>query len=191
VSAYPEAPAPAPAPQQPVAARSKWKQGEHAIELTLLFSRWLLFPIYLMLMLVLIVFGVSAFRELKHLFTHMDTVTETELILSALALIDLSLVGGLVVMVAMSGYESFVSKFDVNEEYERPAWLGKLDLGTVKLKLAASIVSISGIHLLKNYMSSKDIDNQDLLVLAVVHLTFVGSALLLAVVDRTSFQGKH
>lgn len=184
---HPEAPAPATSPR----TRSKWKRGEHAIELTLLFSRWLLFPLYLMLMLVLVVFSVSAFRELKHLFTHLNEVTETELILSALALIDLSLVGGLVVMVAMSGYESFVSKFDVNDEYERPAWLGKLDLGTVKLKLAASIVSISGIHLLKNYMSAKDVDNQDLLVLAVVHLTFVGSALLLAVVDRTSFQGRH
>lgn len=181
----------APAPQKPVDTRSRWKKGEHAIELTLLFSRWLLFPLYFMLMLVLVVFSVSAFRELKHLFTHLNTVTETELILSALALIDLSLVGGLLVMVAMSGYESFVSKFDVNDEYERPAWLGKLDLGTVKLKLAASIVSISGIHLLKNYMSNKEMENQDLLVLAVVHLTFVFSALLLAFVDRTSFQGKH
>lgn len=176
-----------PAPEH----RSTFRKVEHAIELTLLISRWLLFPLYFMLMLVLVVFSVSAFRELKHLFTHLGTVTETELVLSALALIDLSLVGGLLVMVALSGYESFVSKFDVDEEYERPAWLGKLDLGTVKLKLAASIVAISGIHLLKNYMAAEKMENQDLLVLAVVHLTFVGSALLLAFVDRTSFQGKH
>ncbi|MGQ0846354.1 MAG: TIGR00645 family protein [Sporichthyaceae bacterium] len=176
---------------KPVEHRSSLKRAEHAIELTLLFSRWLLFPLYLMLMLTLVVFSVSAFRELKHLFTHLGSVTETELILAALALIDLSLVGGLLVMVALSGYESFVSKFDVDEEYERPAWLGKLDLGTVKLKLAASIVAISGIHLLKNYMDPEKVDNESLLVLAVVHLTFVGSALLLAVVDRTSFQNKH
>ncbi|MGQ0465962.1 MAG: TIGR00645 family protein [Sporichthyaceae bacterium] len=171
--------------------RSALKKTEHTIELALLISRWLLAPLYFMLMLVLVVFSVSAWRELWHLFTHITSVTETELILAALALIDLSLVGGLLVMVAMSGYESFVSKFDVNEEYERPAWLGKLDLGTVKLKLAASIVSISGIHLLKNYMDPDKVDNEGLLVLAVVHLTFVGSALLLAIVDRTSFQGKH
>ncbi len=187
MSVQPEIPEAPPRPDE----RPQWKRAEHAVELSLLLSRWLLMPLYLALMLVLVVFTVSAARELWHLFTHIDEITETDLILSALSLIDLSLVGGLIVMVALSGYESFVSRFDVHDDVERPDWLGKLDLGTVKLKLAASIVAISGIHLLKNYMAPKDLDNQQLLTLATVHLAFVGSALLLAWVDRLSFQGRH
>lgn len=167
------------------------KRVELSIEYALLTARWLLMPLYLMLMAVLVVFAISAARELWHLFEDITEVTEAERILSALALIDLALVGGLLVMVALSGYETFVSRFDNADEAEVPAWLGKLDLGSVKLKLAASIVAISSIHLLKQYMAVDQVDNERLLTLAVIHLAFVGSALLLALVDRMAFAGRH
>ncbi|MGQ0625834.1 MAG: TIGR00645 family protein [Sporichthyaceae bacterium] len=191
MSEQPTSAAAPPRPAPRTATDRALRRAEVAIEFTLLAARWLLMPLYLMLMAVLVVFAISAGRELWDLFAHATNVSEAELILSALALIDLALVGGLRVMVALSGYETFVSRFDNADEAEVPAWLGKLDLGTVKLKLAASIVAISGIHLLKQYMKIDEVDNERLLTLAVIHLAFVGSALLLALVDRMAFAGRH
>ncbi len=164
-------------------------QAERVIEFSLLASRWLLLPLYVILMAVLAIFGINAAEELWHLAEDIGHISEAELILSALSLIDLALVASLIVMVALSGYETFVSRFDTTGEMEQPQWLGKLDLGTVKLKLAASIVAISGIHLLKQYMATEPLPNERLLTLAGVHLAFVASALLLAWVDRMSFSG--
>ncbi|WP_019874715.1 TIGR00645 family protein [Sporichthya polymorpha] len=183
----PPPPPPAP-PARPVRPRTL-DQAERVIEFSLLASRWLLLPLYVILMAVLAIFGINAAEELWHLAEDIGHISEAELILSALSLIDLALVASLIVMVALSGYETFVSRFDTTGEMEQPQWLGKLDLGTVKLKLAASIVAISGIHLLKQYMTTEPLPNERLLTLAGVHLAFVASALLLAWVDRMSFSG--
>lgn len=183
----PPPPPPAP-PARPVRPRTL-DQAERVIEFSLLASRWLLLPLYVILMAVLAIFGINAAEELWHLAEDIGHISEAELILSALSLIDLALVASLIVMVALSGYETFVSRFDTTGEMEQPQWLGKLDLGTVKLKLAASIVAISGIHLLKQYMATEPLPNERLLTLAGVHLAFVASALLLAWVDRMSFSG--
>lgn len=183
----PPPPPPAP-PARPVRPRIL-DQAERVIEFSLLASRWLLLPLYVILMAVLAIFGINAAEELWHLAEDIGHISEAELILSALSLIDLALVASLIVMVALSGYETFVSRFDTTGEMEQPQWLGKLDLGTVKLKLAASIVAISGIHLLKQYMATEPLPNERLLTLAGVHLAFVASALLLAWVDRMSFSG--
>ena len=102
----------------------------------------------------------------------------------ALTLIDLTLVASLVVMVMLSGYENFVSKLDIGETEKSLAWLGKLDAGSLKIKVAASIVAISSIHLLKAFMNFQSVPNDKLIMLIVTHLTFVVSALLLAIMDR-------
>lgn len=162
-------------------------KAERAIETALLASRWLLLPLYVVLMLVLLVFALKAGQELVHIASRIFVIKESELILATLSLIDLALVGNLLVMVALSGYETFVSKIDSVGEQEKPAWLGKLDPGTVKLKVAASIVAISAIHLLKSYMNLGSFDAEKLLVLTAVHLAFVVSALLLAFIDKTAF----
>ncbi|GAA0611169.1 TIGR00645 family protein [Sporichthya brevicatena] len=175
-----------PPPVRPARPRAL-HQAERAIEFSLLASRWLLLPLYVILMAVLAIFALNAAEELWHLAQNIGHISEAELILSALSLIDLALVASLIVMVALSGYETFVSRFDTTGDMEQPEWLGKLDLGTVKLKLAASIVAISGIHLLKKYMATEPLPNERLLTLAAVHLAFVASALLLAWVDRMSF----
>lgn len=192
VTSEPPPPTPPQIPPPPVLRPARPRgldQAERAIEFTLLASRWLLLPLYVILMAVLAIFGINAAQELWHLMEDAGDTSEAELILSALSLIDLALVASLIVMVALSGYETFVSRFDTTGEMEQPEWLGKLDLGTVKLKLAASIVAISGIHLLKQYMATDPLPNDRLLTLAAVHLAFVGSALLLAWVDRMSFSG--
>jgi uncharacterized protein (TIGR00645 family) len=92
-------------------------------------------------------------------------------------------------MVMFSGYENFVSRLDVAQEGEKLGWLGKLDAGTLKLKVAASIVAISSIHLLKVFMDAKTIPNDKIFWYVMLHLTFVVSALLLGVLDRMSFAG--
>jgi uncharacterized protein (TIGR00645 family) len=94
-------------------------------------------------------------------------------------------------MVMFSGYENFVSRIDVAQEGDKLGWLGKLDAGTLKLKVAASIVAISSIHLLKVFMDVKTIPNDKILWYAVLHMTFVFSALLLGLLDRLSFAGKR
>ena len=106
------------------------------------------------------------------------------MILGALTLVDLTLVGSLIVMVMLSGYENFVSKLDVGDVQKSLAWLGKLDAGSLKIKVAASIVAISSIHLLKAFMNVSVVSNDKLFWLVVIHLTFVVSALMLTVMDR-------
>ena len=117
---------------------------ERTIERMFFASRWLLAPVYLGLSLGLVILGIKFFDELIHTFVHVldSQWTEADIVLSLLALVDLSLVAGLIVMVMFSGYENFVSKIDVEGGGDKLGWLGKLDAGTLKMKVAASIVAI-------------------------------------------------
>ena len=157
---------------------------ERIFERVLFAMRWLLAPLYLGLGLLLALFALQFFRELIHIVEAAPTLLEVDLILMALTLIDLTLVASLVVMVMLSGYENFVSKLDIGETEKSLAWLGKLDAGSLKIKVAASIVAISSIHLLKAFMDFQSVPNDKLIMLIVTHLTFVVSALLLAIMDR-------
>jgi uncharacterized protein (TIGR00645 family) len=160
---------------------------EKALERLLFACRWLLAPLYLGLSLALIVLGVKFFQEAFHVFEMVLTVSEADLVLTVLAMIDLALVGSLIVMVMFSGYENFVSRIDHDAGSDAPAWLSKLDSGTLKLKVAASIVAISSIHLLRVFMDAQQIANDKILWYVVLHLTFVVSAVLLGVLDKISF----
>jgi len=159
---------------------------ERLIERLLFASRWLLAPIYLGLSLTLLLLGIKFFQEVWHL-AHIWDVTEADMILGVLALIDLSLVASLVVMVMFSGYENFVSRMDIAEGGDKLGWLGKLDAGTLKLKVAASIVAISSIHLLQKFVNIDHTPNDKLMWYVIIHLTFVLSALLMGVLDRIAF----
>src|SRR5262245_27441035 len=105
---------------------------ERNVERLFFASRWLLAPVYLGLSVALIVLGIKFFAELWHALTHVMEATEADVVLSLLALVDLSLVAGLIVMVMFSGYENFVSKIDVEGGGDKLGWLGKLDAGTLK-----------------------------------------------------------
>jgi uncharacterized protein (TIGR00645 family) len=160
---------------------------ERAIEKLLFACRWLLAPMYLGLSLALVALAIKFFQEVVHSLTGILALSETDLVLTVLSLIDITLVGSLIVMVMLSGYENFVSKIDAGEAQESPAWLGKLDSGTLKLKVAASIVAISSIHLLRIFMNADHTPNDKILWYVVLHLTFVVSAVLLGVLDRLAF----
>lgn len=169
------------------------KTIEFLLERCILLSRWLLVPLYLALIAILILFAIKAYQEVIHLFAIIATITEADLVLAALALVDLALVANLLVMVVLSSYETFVSNLDVREGQEKPSWLGKIDAATIKIKLAVAIVAISSIHLLKAFMTTPPQDgdqplwNNQLFWLVIIHMTFALSALLMAVIDRIAF----
>lgn len=163
---------------------------ERTLEKCLFAARWLLAPLYLGLAGLLVLFIVHFFQELWHLTLHVFELRDVDMIFGALTLIDLTLIAGLTVMVMLSGYENFVSRLDIAESQNHIAWLGKLDAGTLKLKVAASIVAISAIHLLQGFMNIEKLSTEKLVLMVVIHLTFVVSALLLAVMDRL-LGGKH
>ena len=156
---------------------------ERLIETLMYRARWLLAPIYLGLSLALIALGVKFFQEVVHLLVHIIELKEASMVLIVLSLIDIAMVGGLLVMVMMSGYENFVSQLDVPEGGEKLSWLGKMDSSSLKAKIAASIVAISSIHLLKIFMDAEEVDNTKIMWYILLHLTFVGSAFAMGYLD--------
>ncbi len=99
-------------------------------------------PIYLGLSLALVVLGIKFFQEVFHIFPLILSINEADIVLVILSLVDMALVGGLIIMVMLSGYENFVSQIDIEEGAKKLDWLGKLDAGSLKQKVVASIVAI-------------------------------------------------
>ena len=159
---------------------------ERFIENTMYASRWLLAPIYLGLSLGLLILALKFFQEIIHVIPNIFTMLEAEVILLLLSLIDMALVGGLLVMVMISGYENFVSQLDIDENKEKLNWLGTMDSSSLKMKVAASIVAISSIHLLRIFMDAKDVDPQHLMWYVIIHMTFVISAFAMGYLDKVT-----
>lgn len=157
---------------------------ERLIERTLFASRWVMAPFYLGLAVALVLLLVKFLQELFHTVPSVFAMSEAQLVLSILSLIDLSLAGNLLLLVIFSGYENFVSKIDNADHKDRPEWMGKIDYSGMKLKLVASIVAISAIQLLRAFMNIEERDNIELAWLVGIHLTFVVSGVLLAWMDR-------
>ena len=162
---------------------------ENLVERLFYASRWLLAPVYLGLSLALIALGVKFFQELFHLAPLLLQKSEQDLVLVLLGLIDMALVGGLIVMVMFSGYENFVSRIDIHDGDEKLGWLGKLDSSTLKTKVAASIVAISSIHLLRVFLNIPSYENSHLMWFVIIHMAFVLSAIGMVMLDRWS--AKH
>jgi uncharacterized protein (TIGR00645 family) len=182
-----QTPAPAPA-SQPVAHRV-----ERAIESTLFVSRWLLAPIYLGLIVSLFALLAVFAKELWHTLglAFSARAKTDDIILLILSMIDISLAANLVLIVVYSGYENFVSRLENDNHPDRPEWLGKIDFGGLKLKLIASIAAISAIQLLKQFVNMGEIDNTKIYWLVVIHVVFVISGLVLAIMDYVSAKAKQ
>ena len=157
---------------------------ERFLEIAMYASRWLLAPVYFGLSLGLIALTIKFFQEIFHILPHIFSVSESDMILTLLSLVDMTLVGGLLVMVMFSGYENFVSQLDINEGKEKLSWLGKMDATSLKNKVAASIVAISSIHLLRVFMDAKNVPDNKLMWYVIIHLTFVLSAFVMGYLDR-------
>jgi uncharacterized protein (TIGR00645 family) len=157
---------------------------ERFIENAMYASRWLLAPIYFGLSLGLLALALKFFQEVFHLLPGVFSMAEADLILVILSLIDMALVGGLLVMVMISGYENFVSQLDIAEGTEKLGWLGKMDSSSLKMKVAASIVAISSIHLLKVFMNAENIKTDYLMWYVIIHMAFVLSAFAMGYLDK-------
>ena len=168
---------------------------ETRFERGLFASRWLMAPMYLGLVVSLAMLVVVFTRELIHYAPQAFTMTSEQVILVVLTLIDLSLAGNLLLIVLFSGYENFVSKLDIDDTADRPPWMGTVDFSGLKMKLIASIVAISGIQLLKFFMhfsEGGEINQVEAMWGVIIHLTFVTSGVLLALMDwLTGKTDKH
>jgi len=171
---------------------------ESGFERGLFAARWLMAPMYLGLAVALAMLTVVFLRELLYYAPQVMTLSSEDTILALLTLIDLTLAGNLLLIVLFSGYENFVSKLDIEDTVDRPSWMGTVDFSGLKMKLIASIVAISGIHLLKRFMeigethAETPFDPAQLRWMVIIHLTFVASGVLLALMDWvTSRTDKH
>ncbi len=163
--------------------------AEHTLERGLFASRWLMAPMYVGLVGALLVLMLKFGQGLYEFALHFWGATEAQTVLAILSLIDMTLAGNLLLIVIFSGYENFVSKIDVGDHEDQPEWKGKVDFAALKIKLIASIVAISGIHLLKIFMDIAKYTDRDIMWMTIIHVVFVGSGVLLALMDK--IHGSH
>lgn len=157
---------------------------ERWFERFLFASRWLLAPLYVALVFGLATLLIKVAQHVVEIISHVFSASEAELILSLLGLIDLTLMGSLLVIVILSGYENFVSRIDTTDHPDWPEWLATIDFTGLKMKLMSSIVAISAVQLLRAFMDLGRLSDRDLYWTVGVHLTFVVSGLLFALTDR-------
>ena len=162
---------------------------ERLIERTIFGSRWLLAPFYLGLILGLVALLAKFVLQVIDLLGHVLSGGGDEITLGILSLIDLSLKANLVLMVVFAGYESFISRLDVGKDEGRLGWMGQVGFGDLKLKLLASVVAITAIHLLEGFLNVEHQSDRGLAWLVGIHMAFVISAVLLALMDRISGRG--
>ncbi len=177
-------PLPSPPPQKPPLA------SQVALGNLIFFSRWLQAPLYLGLILAQMVYVYHFMLELWHLFEKASNISATDIMLTVLGLIDVVMIANLLIMVIVGGYETFVSRLNLQGHPDQPEWLSHVNAGVLKVKLATALIGISSIHLLKTFINSEHVPEKSIIWQVVIHLTFVGSALALAVTDRLSTPAK-
>jgi uncharacterized protein (TIGR00645 family) len=154
-------------------------------------SRWIQAPLYVGLVIAQIVYVWLFMVELGHLVQGMfgdHKMTETEVMLMVLGLIDVVMVANLLIMVIVGGYETFVSRLHLDEHPDQPEWLSHVNAGVLKIKLSTAIIGISSIHLLKSFINADSITQHTLLWQVVIHMVFIVSALAMAMVDKIMTQ---
>ncbi len=154
-------------------------------------SRWIQAPLYVGLIVAQVVYCYLFMVELSHLVhgafssTH---ISETDVMLVVLGLIDVVMIANLLVMVIVGGYETFVSRLDLEGHPDQPEWLSHVNAGVLKIKLSTAIIGISSIHLLKSFINAGNLSEHTLKWQVVIHVVFLLSALAMALVDKTMTQ---
>jgi uncharacterized protein (TIGR00645 family) len=166
------------------------KNIELVLEHFIFRSRWLLAPFFLGLVVAIFVLLSKFGKELFALVVGLFTNAEHDVIVSILTLVDTTLIAGLLLIIALSGYENFVSKIGIGEHEDRPAWMGKVGFSDLKIKLMGALVAISAVELLKGFINIREFTNEELAWKVGIHITFVVSGVLFAVTDRIT-EGKE
>jgi len=164
------------------------KATEKGFEYIVFSARWLLAPFYLGMVVALVVLLVKFLEELWHLVLPHGDLDASQVVLTVLSLVDLSLIANLLIIVIFAGYENFISKIDVAKEHpDRPSWMGKVDYGGLKMKVIGSLVAISSIELLKDFIESTHGEAPNNLKWRIyIHLVFLASGVLFALMDWIS-----
>ena len=149
-------------------------------------SRWLQAPLYVGLIVAQTVYVYHFMGELKHLVFGVGAMSETDIMLLVLGLIDVVMIANLLIMVIVGGYETFVSKLNLHNHPDEPEWLSHVNAGVLKVKLAMALIGISSIHLLKTFINAPHMTEQTIKWQVLIHLTFVVSALVMAYTDRVT-----
>jgi len=168
------------------------KPIEQLVEFIIFAGRWIQAPVYLGLIVASVVYCYRFVMEVMHICEQMHTLKEEELLIAVLSLVDITMVLNLIYMVVIGGYTMFVSKIDMVGHPDRPEWLEHTNANTLKIKLASSLVGVSGIHLLKSFIElgagSEEghvaIPERVVLWQVIIHATFLGSAIALAITER-------
>ncbi len=168
---------------------SKMKRFELLLEMLIFNSRWLLAPFYFGLVLAICVLLIKFGKDFLHLLSLVSGDDSSGIMIGILSLVDIALISNLLIIIIFAGYENFVSKIDTGDHEDRPEWMGKVGFSDLKIKLIGSIVAISGIELLKAFMHVETMTNEELAWKVGIHLTFVVSGLLFALMDHLS--GRH
>jgi len=161
------------------------KKLEHGIEVIIFTSRWIQLPLYLGLVVASLLYSYKFVLELMHLIQHIEELTESAVMMSILTLVDFTMVANLLFMVIVGGYSTFISKLNFLKDHEdRPEWLEKVNAGTLKVKLAGSLVGVSGIHLLQTFINVGQHSPQVVIFQIAIHVVFLLSTILLAYSEK-------
>ncbi len=163
---------------------------EHFVEKFLFASRWLLMPFYLGLVAAIVVLLWYFAIEFVHLI-HMLLSGEGSLIVGILSLVDLVLLANLLIIIIFAGYENFVSKIETGDHEDRPDWMGHVDFADLKMKLIGSMIAISGIELLRVFFHTGPYNNEEMSWKVGVHVTFVFTGLVFAIMDKLGERKSH
>ena len=156
---------------------------------TLIFaSRWLQLPLYLGLIIAQCAYVFLFLKELLHLVTDVGTMGEQEMMLIVLGLIDVVMIANLLIMVIIGGYETFVSRLDLEGHPDQPEWLSHVNAGVLKVKLAVALISISSIHLLRTFINAAQTDDRVIMAQIAIHASFLVSAIAIAYTDKIMMQ---
>jgi uncharacterized protein (TIGR00645 family) len=151
---------------------------------TIFVSRWLQAPLYLGLIVAQGVYVWRFMQELWHLVKDVGALSENDVMLLVLGLVDVVMIANLLIMVIIGGYETFVSRIQLKGHPDQPEWLSHVNANVLKVKLAMAIVGISSIHLLQTFINAGNTSSDTMLWQTIIHLTFVISAVALAAIDR-------
>ncbi|SFR75211.1 TIGR00645 family protein [Agromyces sp. CF514] len=186
---------PSPDPSNPISPHrtAPWGRAVGGLIFT---SRWLQAPLYLGLIVAQGVYVALFMKELWHLITEFGHLDEADVMLIVLGLIDVVMIANLLIMVIIGGYETFVSKINLNGHPDQPEWLSHVNANVLKVKLAMAIIGISSIHLLKSFIEIGNVGGDGykgglttdgVMWQVIIHCVFILSALALAAIDRMSY----
>lgn len=147
-------------------------------------SRWLQAPLYLGLIVAQGVYVYHFMVELIHLVSIASKITESEIMLIVLGLIDVVMIANLLIMVIIGGYETFVSRLNLKEHPDQPEWLSHVNAATMKIKLSMALIGISSIHLLKTFINAENMTEATIKWQVIIHVVFIMSAIAMAYTDR-------